>query len=470
MTAVWPLRFAQSGERLLFTDEAGGWFFGDVSFLNRYVRDNLTESDLKFLGAGGHAYERTGDLAHSSFLRRWADRHAAPTGRIGYVILVPTLRCNLACDYCQVSRAAEGATGFDWSEERLAQVLTFLDGLDTDEIKIEFQGGEPLLRLDLLERVRAFCRQRFERSSFVVCSNFQRVDQRVWSFFEDEDTVLSTSIDGDAGVQAVQRTHDASLADTFFANLRTFIERFGNARLSALPTIDLSAPVDADTLIDTYAALGLRSIYLRPVNRQGFARRTPDRSDASMRWAAYHRRFVGRLIERNARDGTALEEFYLTHAIRRILRGGMDNHVDLRNPNLIGDGYLVIDYDGTLYPSDEARMMSRVGQIDLSIGDLSSGIEREKTDHLNASSFNDLDPDCQHCAYQPFCGTDVVDDISRYGRIDLPRGDTWFCQRHTALFQLAFELLGSSDPATHHSMKIWAGVEDWPDHLGEVWS
>lgn len=468
MTKVWPLRFRESGDDFILTDEAGGWSVASAGMLDRYVRDRLTPSDLLFLADAGHSFENDTDLAYSSFLRRWANRHAAPAGQIGYVILVPTLRCNLACDYCQVSRAAEGATGYDWDEDTLQQTLAFLDGFQTKSIKVEFQGGEPLLRLDLLEEVRTFCRQRFASCTFVVCSNLQRVDDAAWSFLSDEDTFLSTSIDGDVSTQVRQRTHDQGVAESFFANLRTYIRRFGNDRLSALPTVDLRNPVDPNILIDTYEKFGLRSIYLRPINQQGFARHVAPGKYAAAEWSAYHRRFVQALIARNYEADETFEEFYLTHAIRRVMRAGTDNHVDLRNPNILGDGYLVVDYDGALYPTDEARMMSRVGQIDLSIGHVATGLTRERLAELNASSFNDLDPDCQHCAFQPYCGTDVIDDISRYGRVDVPRAETWFCQRHTALFDLVFDLLRSRDEKVIHSMKKWAGVDTWPAYLAEI--
>ena len=467
MTTVWPLRFRPSGDQLLFTNEAGGWFASDESFLQRYATDTLTVEDTNFLKRRGHAFDRERDLSYSAFLRRWANRHAAPIRQIGYLILVPTLRCNLACDYCQVSRAPEGAKGFDWTEETLAHVLTFIDTIELDAIKIEFQGGEPMLRLDLLSRVRQHCRERFKQVQFVVCSNFQHVTDDVWAFFDSEDTYLSTSIDGDPATQLRQRTHDSELADNFFENIAAFIDRFGPDRISALPTVDLTHPVQPRDLIDAYESRGFRSIYLRPVNWHGFARRRPSVSNEMDTWTRYHRRFVDELIERNF-AGARLEEFYLTHAIRRVLRSGLDGHVDIRNPSLAGDSYLVVDYDGTLYPSDEARMMSRVGQIDLSIGSIGTGIDREKVNTINSWSFNDLDPDCQHCAFQPYCGTDIVDDISRYGRVDLPRTETWFCQRHTALFDLIFELLRSCDPKVQHSMRIWAGVGALPSFLSEV--
>ncbi len=468
MTKVHPLRFRESHDGIIFTAEAGGWFASDDAFLDRYATDALTAADVNFLKRTGFAYEREGDLHHSAYMRRWADRHATRASSIGYLILVPTLRCNLSCEYCQVSRAAENARGYDWTEETLEHVLAYLDGLSTDRPKIEFQGGEPLLRIDLLEQVRDFCRARFAHPTFVVCTNMQQLDDRTWSFFDAADTYVSTSIDGDIATHTRQRTLDLGETMAFRNNVAQFISRFGNERISALPTVDPTRSFDPDMIIDAYAEFGFSSIYLRPINRQGFARRKPAALEEGAIWAAIHRRFVERLIERNFEDRTTFEEFYFSHALRRVLRTGADGHVDLRNPNLLADSYLVIDHDGKLYPTDEARMMSRVGQIDLSVGSVANGVDTERVRSLNAWSFNDLDPDCQHCAFQPFCGTDVVDDVSRYGRIDVPRHDTWFCQRHMALYDLVFELMRSSDRKVQHSLALWSGVTRWPDTFAEV--
>lgn len=468
MTSVWPLRFRDMNQGLLFTTEAGNYFKSGDGFLQRYVDDRLSNDDLRFLKRVGAAYENERDLHYSAYLRNWANRHSARSNGLGYVILVPTLRCNLSCIYCQVSRAAENARGHDWTEETLASVLEFLDGIEHPSPKIEFQGGEPLLRLDLLHTVRDFCRRRFEAPSFVVCSNFQHVDDAAWAFFADDDTHLSTSIDGDVPTHTAQRTFDVVRTQEFLGNLRSFIDLYGTDRVSALPTVDLSRPFDADAIIDAYAGFGMASIYLRPVNRQGFARRMDQMSNEAKAWSDIHSTFVKRLIERNFNDGTTFEEFYFTHALRRVLRSGIDNHVDIRNPNILADGYVVIDHDGRLYPTDEARMITRVGRIDLSIGTVASGIDHDKVQALNAWSFNDLDPDCQHCAFQPFCGTDVVDDVSRYGRIDIPRHDTWFCQRHTALYDLVFELIDNPSPAVRYSLALWTGVTQWPERVIEV--
>lgn len=463
---VWPLKFRPtSDEKMLFCDDAGGFFRSNAAFLERYACDRLTAADLGFLHRGGHAYRAEGDLAHTAFAYRWSQRQAVRR-ELGYVILVPTLRCNLSCGYCQVSRASETASGYDWTPERLAETLGFLDRLATPEIKVEFQGGEPLLRVDLLEQVRAFCRTRFATSTFVVCTNLQRLGEREWTFLSAPDTFVSTSLDGDPETHRRQRTASAAATTDFFANLDLAIARLGPGKVSALPTIDPLAPPDFDALADAFEQRGLRSIYLRPINHQGFARRGREVDAGGDRWIAYHGDFIERLIQRNHQTGVMLEEYYFSQCLKRALRAGADEHVDLRNPNFFADDYVVVDHDGTLYPTDEARMQSRIGRVDLSIGHVRDGVRRDVVETLNAVSLNTFDPDCVHCAYQPFCGSDVIDDISRYGRVDVPKHETWFCRRHTGLFDKVFELIYRRDEATQASLAHWAGVAAWaPDAL-----
>jgi His-Xaa-Ser system radical SAM maturase HxsB len=462
---LWPLRFREfENGRFVLANDAGGFFTSDEDFISRYAAGRLTADDRAFLHREGHAFNEIGDLNFTGFAYRWTARQNARR-KLAYLILVPTLRCNLSCTYCQVSRAAETARGYDWTDGVLADVLRFIDGLDADDVKIEFQGGEPLLRVDLLEAVRSFCREKFREARFTVCTNLQNVGSRELAFLEDEDTWTSTSIDGPLAVHDHQRTQHKARAAEFFRNLEALLRRVGVGRVSALPTVDIFNPPDFDELIDTYEGFGFRSIYLRPVNYQGFARRIPPRGDEAGRWNALHAAFLDHLIDRNSRTGRVVEEFYFSYCLRRVLQAGHDSHVDLRNPALLGTDYVVVDFDGRLYPTDEARMLARIGQVDLSIGSVAEGINAKRVALLNANATNSFDPDCIHCPYQPFCGSDPIDDLSRYGRVDRSRAGTWFCDRQLALFDRVMRLIYSRDEKELFSLRHWVGLNAWPATL-----
>ena len=464
-----PIRLRPIGDRrALVVNDAGRFFAGSEQFLGRLTAGTLTDGDNRFLRDGGHAIEDRDELGLAAHKRGVAER-IVHSGDLDYLILVPTLRCNLSCSYCQVSRVAETRTGFDWSSETFAAVLTMIDGLPANRVKIEFQGGEPTLRPDLIRGVIERC-ARFQKAEFVICTNLQALDPEVLELFDRPDVFISTSLDGDAPTHSRYRTVRNDTTATFINNLHLVMGRYGPGKVSALPTIDPADPPSIDGLIDAYANLGLDSIFLRPINYQGFARKrhggAREQDDA---WRAYYERFVMKMIERNWSDRShVIEETYLSIVLRRIFRPNTERHVDLRNPNPMGIDYLVVDHDGTLYPTDEARMLARSGVIDLSIGDVRSGIDLSKRDLLNRYVTNQFDPACSRCAYQPFCGRDVVDDISRYGRINLPRQETAFCRRHMHLFDLAFRLIYSADDSVRHSLSRWLRLPGTPAAFGTV--
>lgn len=461
---IWPLQFRWlGGNQYLFSNDSGAFFRSNEGFFRRYFEGGLTEEDCHFLSKHDFSFAEAGDAAFWGHAFRWT-RRLNTASDLNYIILVPTLRCNLTCDYCQVSRAAETAKGFDWNDNDLNLVLKMLAAIKSDSLKVEFQGGEPLLRLDLLEKVRSFVRRQFKHSEFVICTNLQSVTEEAWRFLESPDTFISTSLDATPGLHRKLRTKSAIAHDEFLANLGRAITQFGPERVSALPTVDVNALPDPEEFIEQYTSFGFHSIFLRQINFQGFARKVLHQDDKSA-WFEFYRKFVNRIIEMNYKDSLALEEFYLAHLIRRIVRGGQNNFVDLRNPNWLGVDYVVIDYDGTLYPTDEARMLSRVRHIDLSIGTLEAGLDKEKLLQLNQAASNFDDPDCVHCVYRPYCGLDLIDDMSRYSRVDLPRHQTQHCAKHMELFDFAFELLYSERPEVQYSVAKWLGIRSVPDNL-----
>lgn len=417
-------------------------------------------------GSATFEYEEPLQKLAGRYLR--AQRRNTST-ELDYIILVPTLRCNLACSYCQVSRAALGARQYDWNDETLGHVLNLVAGLKGPAVKIEFQGGEPTLRPDLIAKVIAAVPSGID-AQFVICTNLQTVDAAVLALFDRDDVLISTSLDGPLELHARQRS-DTEQTRRFAENFAFLFDRYGPDKISALPTVDPSHPPQPADLVDAFAAFGTRSIYLRPINFQGFARKNHGAArEIGQAWSDYHRTFIRYLVDRNWQDrGRVFEETYFSHILRRIFRPGSNRHVDLRNPNPMGEDYIVIDYDGTAYPTDEARMLTRAGVIDLSIGDVASGWQTEKRAALSAASTNDGDPACEACVYKPFCGRDIVDDISRYGTISLPRHETEFCQRHLALFDFAFELIHSDCEKTRYSLGRWLDLPGQFPNMTGAW-
>lgn len=462
-----PLRFVEIGadeSRLLFVADTGRSFFGTPSFLDRYVRRALTPVDSAFLDTQGLNFV-DGDLAHTNYLYQLNQRLSVRR-QADYFILVLTLRCNLACSYCQVARADLDARGFDWNNDIAERAIDFIAANSPKRVKIEFQGGEPTLRLDLVKSVLAALEGRGKEVEAVICTNLMEFSSEFERLIARDNVFLSTSIDGSTLRQTAQRTHSEESAARFFSNVERILSAFGPGKLSALPTIDPENPPSYQELYDAFAGRGLRSIFLRPINFHGFARKRHGASrERRQRWSAYYRGFIRFLIEIGKASNYAVSEFYFTQCLRRIFSRSANGHVDLRNPSILGVDYFVINYDGKLFPTDEARMLDRIGEIDLSIGDIWNGVDFARRDALNQTAFNDEDPDCIHCAFQPFCGGDVVDAVSRHGRAELPRFETAFCQNQLDVFDLIFSLLADESSETRAALSAWLGLAEPVDRF-----
>lgn len=468
-----PLRFWElTGlqDRLLFTTDTGNSFLSSRSFLERYISDELRRPESTFFHSFGAGQGDFSDLQGINYIYELAQRHAF-RHEPDYFILVPTLRCNLSCSYCQVSRANVNSAGFDWTDEVTEATINYIIQNSAADIKLEFQGGEPTLRLDLVAHVLDELESTKNSVEAVICTNLSEISTDLLTLLDRGNVFISTSIDGSLTRQARQRTGSESEAQSFFDNVDMLIERYGVEKVSALPTIDPDSPPPYEELYENFVGRGLNSIFLRPINFQGFARRRHAASRSRKEeWATYYRGFVHYLIERGAETNYAPHEFYFTQVLRRIFRGGENGHVDLRNPSIMGIDYLLIDYDGRFFPSDEARMLDRIGEIDLSFGDVITGIDHEKRITLNETAFNDEDPDCIHCAFQPYCGSDMVDTVSRYGRVDIPRGETSFCQDQLQIFDFVFSMLANPTDKQRVALARWLELPEVPRNFLEVLS
>lgn len=455
MTTVAPLKFSRVGSNELhFSDETGRFFRADNDFLDRLVSDTLSRKDRLFLESENLLLGLDG-RANISTLSRLSKRLTKPS-KPNYLILVPTLRCDLRCSYCQVSRANLNAKGYDWTDAMCEQVCTYIDNVGGDDIQIEFQGGEPTLRSDLLTHVMDFARGRFKTARFIICTNLSNLSDEIKAIYAMDDVYISTSFDGTLDLHRQQRLDNDSQLQSFERNIAEVLE-IAPGRVSALPTLNPKNLPNVSDLLSSFDALGMRSIFLRPIVYHGFAKKAHSSSrNMDDAWWDFYRSCIDAMIDRNGvEEGAPFEDYYLTHIIKRMLRPGENGHFDLRSGSWLGYGHQVIDFDGTIYPSDEARMMARTGQVDLSIGDVVNGIDLVKRSSMQSSALNMFDPWCRQCPYSAACGSDPIDDIARYGRTDLAKPLTAFCQRHTRLFELAGELIYSNDLRVQSSLAKW---------------
>ena len=314
-----PLRLrAMKGGQTLVVNDAGRFFAGSADFLARLADEKPTIADETFLRKRGHVVADDDALGKAAFVRGVADR-IVQAGPLDYLILVPTLRCNLACSYCQVSRVAEKARGFDWDDATLEAVLPIIDGLTSDRVKIEFQGGEPTLRPDLIQAVIDRCARFDDASSLFapICSGWMTRSLR---------SSTGPSLHQDL---ARRRQSHARPQPDGQCDCDRWLPRQpgdGDRAVRSEEGVGASnrrpAPPPADELIDAYV-IGIDSIFLRPINYQGSRASATRIARTGSRTGALLRGLRAPADRAQLEDRSRVfEETYLCICLRRIFRPG----------------------------------------------------------------------------------------------------------------------------------------------------
>lgn len=138
------------------------------------------------------------------------------------------------------------------------------------------------------------------------------------------------------------------------------------------------------------------------------------------------------------RQGVAIREVHASIVLNKLLSTFDCGYSDLQSPAAAGSTVLVYNYDGYVYPSDEARMLAETGDCSLRLGSIGTPLAalRESPVHkaLVSASASGYARDCGACAYQLFCAPNPVDSQAQHGTLMHPALQTEHCQRYLWLF------------------------------------
>lgn len=470
-TADWeflPFRFERLNGRVLLTNLVGEHVFVSAEDFERVAEKALpVDSPLvRRLRAKHVIREESDDLPLELLALKARTRYRRLSEFTALHIFVASLRCEHSCPYCQVSRQSSDKDAYDMSSEtaRIALASTFRS--PSANVKIEFQGGEPLLNFGLIEEVvaqaEALNETAYKNLSFVIATNLALLDDRVLDFCRAHGIFISTSLDGPADLHNKNRPRPGrnswELATEGIQRVR---ESLGVDRVSALMTTTRSSLDRVKEIIDCYVEQGLTSMFLRPLSPYGFAIKTKsfDAYDVD-RWLPFYEEGLDYIIELNLR-GVPMVEQYAAIILKKMFTNDDPGYVDLTSPSGIGIGAVVYNYDGDVYASDEGRMLAEMGDTTFRLGNLHEDSYEEimLSDALLGpldESFTGSAPMCCDCAFEPYCGADPVYHHATTGDYLGRKPTSGFCRRNMSIFKLLLDRY-EGDPATRALFRTWAG-------------
>lgn len=384
----------------------------------------------------------------------------------GLHIFVASLRCEHSCPYCQVSRRSQDTERYDMSLETAERGLEMAFRSPSRALKIEFQGGEPLLNFGLIEEVVRLAKERNRTEGrnlgFVIATNLALVSDEVLEFCARHEVNISTSLDGPADLHNKNRPRPGRDSwERAVDGIRRAQEALGVNRVSALMTTTRRSLDRVQEIIDAYVELRLRGIFLRPLSPYGFAVKTKSYSayDAE-RWLDFYREGLAYILELNRR-GVEMTEYLSAVILKKMLTNTEPGYVDLTSPAGIGIGAIVYNYDGSVYASDEGRMLAEMGDETFRLGHLETDSYEEimTSEALLApleESFAPSAPMCSDCAFEPFCGSDPVYHYATSGDFLGRKPESDFCRRNMAVFKHLLDRYENDDFA-RKTFLGWAG-------------
>ena len=447
-----PFRFERLSEDEVFiSNVAGEWLLLTDSEFGQLQSLLFGDLALPRKLAGKHFITTSDDSVEQRLLAlKLATRMRRMTELTGLHIFVVTLRCEHACEYCQVSRKNSASTEFDMSAEDAMKALDIVFQSPGRNIKIEFQGGESLLNFPLIQKIvleankRNLVEDRDLR--FVIATNLVPLTDEILDFAQEHSIYFSTSLDGPPELHNANRARPGKNSHELACQgIKRVMERLGPDSVSALMTTTVRSLAQPEDIIDEYVKHGLNEVFLRFLSPYGFAVRSgSNKKYDNHAWLDFYERGLRYIIELN-KSGTQITEVLASIYLRKLLTNDPGGYVDLATPTGAGLGALVYNYDGDIYASDEGRMLREMGDLSFRLGSVREHTYRDLImsdvllDAVEAS-FAPSNPMCSDCALEPFCGSDPVIHHTTQGEMTGFKPLSEFCDRTMSIVPLLLRL------------------------------
>lgn len=462
-----PFRFVRfDSKRYLLSNLVGEHCLVEPETLHRLVSKTLRSDSAGYaVLKSRHFFFEAGESSALHLLAAKYRTKQAPLAEFTSLhMIVPTIRCNTSCVYCQVSHKGSAAQSCDMTEATADRAIDFMFRSPSSHLKLEFQGGEPLLNFKMVryivERARQREKQTGRKVSIVICSNLSLISEEILQFSKKNHVDFSTSLDGPRDLHNHNRpSAEFDSYEQTLAGINSVREALGICAVSALMTTTQASLSKPKEIVDEYVGQGFKSIFLRPINPYGFASRAGAITHYSTTdWMTFYKTALDYIIDLNIR-GTRIREEYTALLLRRILTPYGTGYVDLQSPAGIGISAILFNHDGKVYASDESRMLAEMGDPHFCLGNLFQDSYEDMMlsdvliDTLTQTMSEGV-PSCSDCGFQPYCGSDPIRHYRLQGDIVGFKPTSEFCQRHMALFRHILEILDSGSPAAN-ILKGW---------------
>jgi len=418
-------RFKEFGKNYLLTNEVGDFaFLNNENFIG-LIENNLNRKSNSFLELKRKKFIKN-NLNNEELIKEYRNKNKFLWQGPALHIIVLTLRCNHKCVYCQSSAYSVSSHGVDMERGVAKKTVDTIFDSPSQEITIEFQGGEPLVNWETLKFIvrYALTKNKIKKKnlSFTLVSNFSLLNNEKLNFLIKYKVLICTSLDGPKYIHDKNRRFlsNRSSYDLVVSWINK-INKINNGKSisGALCTITKHSLPHPKNIVDEYIKHHFNEIHLRPLSFLGFARLVQDEIGYSPAdFIDFYSKALEYIIELNLNNKSTIRERTAKIFLSKILKKIETNFYDLRSPCGAGIGQMLYNFDGRVFTCDEARM---INDDSLVIGNIRDNKYKDLISHENvavmvtASCLEGLT--CEYCVYKPYCGVCPVLNLVEQGNI-----------------------------------------------------
>ncbi|MFA8449925.1 MAG: radical SAM protein [Bacteroidales bacterium] len=341
--------------------------------------------------------------------------------------------CNLQCSYCYLNMGEEqdlDESSF-LTEERFDTFYnTFFKDVDQEvDLNVSFWGGEPLMNFPIIEYIvhRLKVSSKVNRTVFVIITNGTLVTPDIAKFCARHGVFLQVTLDGDRKSHDIQRRtkNDKGTFDAILKNIEILKEY--KAPYSLKTTLTALTPLPSK-IIEEYEALGLTPIIQENMRGTlhpgyGFNLVTPVSDFDKRILESFNPELLAEDLFNCFLEDSHSDKLYYHSNIYSVIQLFFSSYP--RSSCGIGDRYLTIKYDGSIYPCH--RFVSKKEFV---IGDIKHGVKYPFEKKKNV--------ECEKCDYFFFCGGTCQHKMALFGNDYIDHKN---CSFNIRLLELVFDYL-----------------------------
>lgn len=425
------VRCRKIGKGYLVTTDYGSWAYLDDKEYKQLQSGSVTEPLQSILKKQGIILNEDNI---DTFVSDYRKKSSYLFQGTSLHIVVPTLRCNMTCVYCHANAKAAKAKGCDMDKATAKKTVDFIFQSPSPAITIEFQGGEPLLRFDIVKYIVEYAEKKNlelkKNMQFSLVTNLTLMNEDILNFVISHNIGICTSLDGPKKLHNTNRQEYDKTAPWIKKILKKHT-------LNAMLLVTKHTLPYHKEIVDEYVKHGLPKIWIKPVNRLGYAQKNwKDVGMTAEEYLEFWKKALDRIVKVNRKR--FLAENYTTIILRKILTKESVNFTDLESPCGAAIGQLAYNYNGSIHTCDEGRLYDifRLGTVDDKYKDI---VASTGTCGIVRASIND-NPICEVCAYKPYCGLCPVCNYADNNTL-IPKLPDRRCRILKGMFDHIFEKL-----------------------------